>query len=74
LCKRLNYRKISAVDDGKIQNIFDGQLFKDLVGRPIMWNEEQAPGACTYFDQQTDVALGLGTDGIPPYKRSRLDV
>lgn len=39
----------------------------------MSWDGETQLPERQYFDQDTDIALGLSTDGVPLYNRSRLD-
>ncbi|KAJ9113700.1 hypothetical protein QFC22_006009 [Naganishia vaughanmartiniae] len=60
--------------DGKsIEDIFDGSHYRALTEKLVSWNGSIKEPARKYFQDRTDVALGLTTDGVPLYKRSRLD-
>jgi hypothetical protein len=51
-----------------ITDVFDGKLYRELLGkhvRPINGPVQQH----RYFDQPTDIALGLSTDGYAPFRR-----
>jgi hypothetical protein len=71
--KRLQYPQVGRVDPGKYQDIWQGQHIQSLKARSIKWAGKTVPNAGKYFGDDTQLALGLATDGIPLWKRSRLD-
>lgn len=72
---KLLYREVRSHDDDKLEDIFDGKHFKRLLCRPVTWKGQPSAGeGRTYFDQATDIALGLSTDGIPLQTHTALDV
>jgi hypothetical protein len=55
------------------RDIFDGSHFQRLTETTVTWDGATPQPARRYFAEETDVPLGLSTDGVPLYKRSRLD-
>lgn len=62
----LRYRAHRRHRPGAYADIFDGQLYRDLLGKRVRINGETLDD--TYFSSPTDVALGLSTDGFGPFK------
>jgi hypothetical protein len=53
--------------------VFDGQHFKALLGRRVTWGSTHLDtNTHRYFDQSTDIALHLSTDGISLHNRTGL--
>jgi hypothetical protein len=66
--ERMRYRAEFDHDSGVIKDIFDGKIYRDLLGRHV----QPVDGPVQrhrYFDSPTDVALGLSTDGYAPFRR-----
>lgn len=55
------------------RDIFDGSHFRRLTETTVAWDGATPQPARQYFAEETDVPLGISTDGVPLYKRSRLD-
>jgi hypothetical protein len=66
MAQRMRYRSTREPDPNSTGDIFDGKYYRDLRGRRV------TVGATTlkhrYFSKPTDVALGLSTDGVGPFK------
>lgn len=60
-------------DEDCIEDVFDGSHYRALTEKLVSWNGIIQKPARKYFQDRTDIALGLTTDGVPLYKRSRLD-
>jgi hypothetical protein len=60
-------------DPDFMDDVHDGSYYRGLMKQPVTWNGIEQKPRRTYFQDETDVALGLATDGVTPYKRSRLD-
>lgn len=73
LRKTLNYRFARRIDDGELQDVFDGQHFRTLCKKPVSWQGQPISPPTKYFAGATDIALGLSTDGIPLHNRTGLD-
>lgn len=56
-----------------LEDIFDGSHYRGLTAKSVSWDGKIQQPPRQYFQQDTDVALGLSSDGVPLYKRSRLD-
>jgi hypothetical protein len=54
----------------KSRDVFDGTHYQNLKGRPIRVLGETLPDS--YFSNPHDVALGLCTDGVSPFKTRRV--
>jgi hypothetical protein len=66
--EQMRYRAEFEHVTGTISDIFDGKLYRDLLGqhvRPVNGPIQQH----RYFDSDTDIALGLSTDGYAPFRR-----
>lgn len=74
LGSKLLYWGVRGHEEGKLEDVFDGKHFQELLQRPVTWksNPLVEEPRC-YFDQDTDIALGLSTDGIPLQKHTALD-
>jgi hypothetical protein len=73
ICARLRYPFIRTVDKGKYQDIWEGAHIKRLRKKKVEWAGQQVDGAGFYFEDDTHIALGLAMDGLPCFKRSKLD-
>lgn len=54
---------------GKINDVFDSQLYQNLLGKKVVIGEEEA--SHEYFSSPRDIALGLSTDGFSLFKHSK---
>lgn len=71
---KLRYREIRTNDLKKSEDVFDGRHFSQLLEKDVTWaGKTSSAHGGKYFDQPTDLAFGLSTDGIPLHKRSPLD-
>lgn len=68
--RKLRYRETRTHDCTLKEDVFDGELFRQLKDRRVTWDGESF--SRTYFEDDTEVALGLGTDGVPLFARRRL--
>jgi hypothetical protein len=73
LSQKLAYRQDRTDDPGKTEDIFDGEHFKTLLGKTVTWNGSDYRSCERYFNKDTDLALGLSTDGTPLQKHTKLD-
>ncbi|KAJ9111247.1 hypothetical protein QFC22_006547 [Naganishia vaughanmartiniae] len=71
--ERLKYPQIRQVDPYKYQDIWEGDHIKNLKEKSITWGGKEVAGAGRYFEDDTQLALGLATDGLPCWKRSTRD-
>ena len=53
---------------GKITDVFDSQIYRDLLGRKVVVDRKILPHK--YFSDPRDIALGLSTDGFGPQGHS----
>lgn len=68
--QKMFYRQTRTHDVGVKEDIFDSDLYRHLRNQQVKWGQEVFSG--TYFEDDTDVALGLGTDGAPLFQRKRI--
>ena len=73
MCARLKYPFVRTVEKGKYHDIWEGAHIKRLRKRNVEWAGQEVPGAGRYFEDDTHIALGLAMDGLPCFKRSKLD-
>ncbi|KAJ7159369.1 hypothetical protein C8R43DRAFT_827548, partial [Mycena crocata] len=69
MCEELLYRARYTSKPGKISDIFDSLHYRRLRGRRV-----RADGTVFshfYFDQDTDIAMGLSADGVCPFKNRK---
>ncbi|KAJ9105994.1 hypothetical protein QFC19_003329 [Naganishia cerealis] len=71
---KLAYRTSRNRDPDLTEDIFDGEHFNSLLHTYVSWGGEIIQPARRYFENDTDLALGLSTDGVSPFKRSDLDI
>jgi hypothetical protein len=68
MAKLMEYRGKFTHDPETIKDIFDGLLYRSLLGKHV-----QPVGGPTqrhqYFERDTDMVLGLSTDGYAPFRR-----
>ncbi|KAI0795169.1 hypothetical protein BC629DRAFT_1250557, partial [Irpex lacteus] len=50
-----------------IKDVFDAQVYRSLLGKTVVVNGKELEH--TYFQDARDVALGVSTDGIAPFRR-----
>lgn len=55
------------------EDVFSGTHYNSLKGKPVTWDGITQQPVRKYFQESTDAVLGLSTDGVPLYKRSRMD-
>lgn len=60
------YRSEYKTKHGEISDIFDSDHYKELRTKNVVIEGEEAP--YKYFDQPTDIALGMSTDGVSLFK------
>jgi hypothetical protein len=71
LCKEFDYRNERTVEEGVYHDVFDGGHFQGLLSEHVRWGDSSYRHK--YFDQPTDLALCLMTDGVPCFNRNGLD-
>jgi hypothetical protein len=71
ISREFKYRQTRTLDPNVYHDIFDGAEFKALLDRNVTWGDQVFPQ--TYFETDTDIALGAMTDGVPCFKRNGLD-
>lgn len=54
-------------DPNTVKDVFDASVYRSLLGKRV--TVDGKPMKHSYFDQATDVALGISTDGMAPFKR-----
>lgn len=69
--KQLNHRRDRKVEEGVYNDVFDGSWYQYLLTQFVTW--EGTEQAHKYFEQDTDIAFSLSTDGVPLYRGSKLD-
>jgi hypothetical protein len=67
MATKMQYRGKFEHNPTKIQDIFDGKLYRLLLGKHV--RSKDRPQRHTYFDDLRNIALGLSTDGYAPFKR-----
>ncbi|KAJ9092331.1 hypothetical protein QFC20_007411 [Naganishia adeliensis] len=73
LAREMRHRVDRSTDPDLYQDVFDGTHYKDLLTRDVSWKGRVCQPAAKYFQRDTDVALGFGTDGIAPLERANDD-
>lgn len=69
LALEMRHRVDRKVNDNVLQDVFDGQHYRDLTEREVEWRGDVVEPPKMYFANETDVALGFGTDGIAPLQK-----
>ena len=74
LNKRMRYRseghpKARADKSGHMSDVFDGTHYRDLLEKEVTIDGHGL--GHTYFSDPRDIALGLGTDGVNPWRRRK---
>ncbi|KAJ9097791.1 hypothetical protein QFC19_006659 [Naganishia cerealis] len=69
-CQHLAYRATRTHDPDLLEDVFDGKHFEALLETNVTWAGSEVEPPRRYFENDTDIALGLGTDGIPLFSRS----
>ncbi|KAG8743239.1 hypothetical protein FRC10_000240 [Ceratobasidium sp. 414] len=66
MARKLRYRSEQPVTPGLLADIFDGDFYRQLLGRQVTVGAETIRH--NFFSKPTDIALGLSTDGFGPFK------
>ncbi|KAJ6448812.1 hypothetical protein C8R45DRAFT_768387, partial [Mycena sanguinolenta] len=69
MCEELLYRARFTSQSGKISDIFDSLHYRRLRQRHVRIEDEIF--SHLFFDQDTDIAMGLSTDGVCPFKNRK---
>jgi hypothetical protein len=69
MCEYLLYRARYKSASGKIEDIFNSLHYRQLRERNV--SVEDIILAHLFFDQDTDIALGLSADGVCPFKNRK---
>ncbi|KAI0742154.1 hypothetical protein BC629DRAFT_1271871, partial [Irpex lacteus] len=68
IAKQLRYRASEHHhEEDKIKDVFDARIYRSLLGKKVTVDGKAMEHS--YFDSDTDVALGVSTDGMAPFKR-----
>ncbi len=62
----MRYRSSYDMHTPGVGDVFDGEHYRELLTRHVQVGDEQL--SHHFFDQPTDIALGLSTDGVGPFK------
>jgi hypothetical protein len=65
----MRHRVDRKADPSMLQDIFDGHHYQTLLTKDVSWKGRTLDPPRKYFSEDTDVALGFGTDGIAPLSR-----
>ncbi|KAI5454313.1 hypothetical protein NCC49_004370 [Naganishia albida] len=71
MSQRLQYRPRRTEEEDVYHDVFDGDCFKSLIQRQVVWEDKVYPNR--YFAASTDVALQLGLDGVQYFVRNGID-
>ena len=66
----LLYRRDRKRDPDSIEDLIDGSYIEDLKNTNVSWNNIELLPRRKYFEDWTDLPLGLGIDEFSPFKRS----
>ncbi|KAJ7211462.1 hypothetical protein C8J57DRAFT_985051, partial [Mycena rebaudengoi] len=69
LCEELSYRAKYKSRSDTISDIFDSLEYRRLLDRHV--RVEDQIFLHRYFDQDSDIAIGLSTDGVCPFKNRK---
>jgi hypothetical protein len=69
MCEELLYRARFTSNSGKISDIFDSLHYRRLRRRHVRVEDEILYHL--FFDQDTDIAMGLSADGVCPFKNRK---
>ena len=74
LNERMRYRsdehpKVRVEKDGRMTDVFDGAHYRRLLETEVTVDGHGL--GHTYFSDHRDIALGLGTDGVNPWRRRK---
>lgn len=65
--KAMQYRaKEHVYDPAVVKDVFDAEVYRSLLGKKVTIDNKQMDH--TFFQQPTDIALGLSTDGFAPFR------
>jgi hypothetical protein len=68
-CEKLMYRANYKVNNDSIEDIFDGERYKELKETFVSIDGEQQD--YRFFEDDHEIALGLSVDGMCPFKRRK---
>lgn len=63
-----------AWKEGDYHDMHSGEHYRSLCTRMVSWDGQTQQPERQYFQDDTDIPMGLSSDGVSLYKRSRLDV
>ena len=63
---QMRYRASCEYEPDRVNDIFDGHIYRDLCRTKIEVDGQQLP--CNYFSDPPNIALGLSTDGFAPFR------
>lgn len=69
LTELMGYRHKFERREGKVEDIFDGLVYKTLLETKVVVGDH--PQDYTFFSAETDIALGVATDGFSPFKNRK---
>jgi hypothetical protein len=69
MCEKLFYRAQYETEDGKIRDVFDSFEYLCLCKEHV--RVEDKLFAHRFFEQDTDIAMGLSADGVCPFKNRK---
>ena len=67
--KKLDYRHNYKSDNSVIQDIFDGNRYHELQQQHVSIDGKKQP--YKFFEDSREIALGLSTDGMCPFRRRK---
>lgn len=73
LAQEMRHRIDRVVNPEILQDVFDGQHYINLLEQSVTWKGRIIQPPQRYFECESDVALGFGTDGIAPLSRGMED-
>lgn len=68
MAAKMGYRSTRVPQPGKVTDIFDGNLYKELCQKHVV--TQGIHQDCKYFDDHCHIALGLAADCFSPFKGS----
>ncbi|KAJ2933045.1 hypothetical protein H1R20_g4053, partial [Candolleomyces eurysporus] len=69
MIEKMAYRHQRQSQDGVFEDVFDGEIYKSLRETKVIVGDVEQD--YTFFQDETDIALGFATDGFAPFKNRK---
>ncbi|KAJ2921502.1 hypothetical protein H1R20_g15592, partial [Candolleomyces eurysporus] len=69
MVEKMKYRHTFEAKEDRIQDLYDGLIYQSLRNTFVSIGDIQQP--YKYFSSETDIALGIATDGFAPFRKRK---